>query len=75
MSSVVSVRMNDSEAEILNNAAAFYGCAVSSLLKKLAIEKLEDEYDLSIIRDYEEDKKRGLVKTKPIKELFDELGV
>lgn len=38
MSSVVSVRMNDSEAEILNNAAAFYGCAVSSLLKKLAIE-------------------------------------
>jgi hypothetical protein len=45
MSSVVSVRMNDSEAEILNNAAAFYGCAVSSLLKKLAIEKLEDEDD------------------------------
>lgn len=42
MSSVVSVRMNDSEAEILNNAAAFYGCAVSSLLKKLAIEKLEE---------------------------------
>lgn len=75
MSSVVSVRMNDNEAEILNNAAAFYGCAVSSLLKKLAIEKLEDEYDLSIIRDYEEDKKRGLVKTKPIEELFDELGV
>ena len=75
MSSVVSVRMNEIEKEILTNAAAFYGCAVSSLLKKLAIEKLEDEYDLDIIREYEEKNKKGLIKTRPAKEFFRELGL
>lgn len=75
MSKIVSVRMNESEAEILNNAANFYGCAVSSLLKKLAIEKLEDEYDLSIIREYEEAKKKGLVETRPAEEFFRDLGI
>ena len=44
MSSVISVRINEKESEILNQAAAIYGCAVSSLLKRLALEKLEDEY-------------------------------
>lgn len=75
MSSVVSVRMNKNEAEILTNAAAFYGCAVSSLLKKLAIEKLEDDFDLALIQEYEENKRKGRVQTKPIEDLFDELGV
>lgn len=75
MSKIVSVRMNESEAELLNNAAAFYGCKVSTLLKKLAIEKLEDEYDLAIIREYEEEKKKGLVETVPAEEFFKELGL
>ena len=63
MSSVISVRINEKESEILNQAAAIYGCAVSSLLKRLALEKLEDE------------KRRGKVKTYPIEELFEELDV
>ena len=75
MSSVISVRINEKEAEILNQAAAIYGCAVSSLLKRLALEKLEDEYDMQVIKKYEEEKRRGNVKTYPIEELFEELDV
>ena len=56
MSSVISVRINEKGAEILNQAAAIYGCAVSSLLKRLALEKLEDEYDMQVIKNM---KKRG----------------
>ena len=67
MSSVISVRINEKEAEILNQAAAIYGCAVSSLLKRLALEKLEDEYDMQVIK--------GKVKIYPIEELFEELDV
>ena len=75
MSSVISVRINEKESEILNQAAAIYGCAVSSLLKRLALEKLEDEYDMQVIKKYEEEKRKGKVKTYPIKELFEELDV
>lgn len=75
MSTVVSVRMNENEAVLLNKAAAFYGCGVSSLLKKLAIAKLEDEYDLAIIREYEAERQKGTVKTRPAEEFFSELGL
>jgi len=75
MSSVISVRINEKEAEILNQAAAIYGCAVSSLLKRLALEKLEDEYDMQVIKKYEEEKRKGKVKIYPIEELFEELDV
>ena len=63
MSSVISVRINEKESEILNQAAAIYGCAVSSLLKRLALKK------------YEEEKRKGKVKIYPIEELFEELDV
>ena len=75
MSSVISVRINEKEAEILNQAAAIYGCAVSSLLKRLALEKLEDEYDMQVIKKYEEEKRKGKVKIYPIEKLFEELDV
>lgn len=75
MSSVISVRINEKEAEILNQAAAIYGCAVSSLLKRLALEKLEDEYDMQVIKKYEEERRKGKIKIYPIEELFEELDV
>lgn len=53
MSSIVSVRINKGEEEILNQAAALYGCGVSSLLKRLALEMLEDDFDLSVVKAYE----------------------
>ena len=36
---------------------------------------LEDEYDMQVIKKYEEEKRRGKVKTYPIEELFEELDV
>lgn len=73
MARVISVRVTDAEQTILNQASAVYGCGVSSLIKRLAFEKLEDEYDLQVIREYEKDKSAGTLKTRPIEELWDEL--
>ncbi len=75
MSSIVSVRINKGEEEILNQAAALYGCGVSSLLKRLALEKLEDDFDLSVVKAYEKEKKAGKLKTYPIETLFKELDI
>ena len=75
MSSIISIRVNEAEADILKKAAHFYGCSISSLLKRLAIEKIEDDFDLAMIKEYEEAKKRGNIEYRPIEELFEELEI
>lgn len=72
MPSVISVRVSDEEREILQEVSAAYNCSASSLIKKLAFEKLEDEYDIQIIQKYEEQKANGTLKTRPIEELWKE---
>ena len=73
MSVVISVRLSDAEQEVLTKASAVYGCGVSSLMKRLVFEKLEDEYDFHMIKEYKHKKEEGTLKTKPIEELWAEL--
>ena len=75
MSAVISVRVSDAEQELLNKASSVYGCGVSSLMKRLVFEKLEDEYDLKMIEEYERKKGEGTLKTRPARELWAELGL
>ncbi len=75
MSAVISVRVSDAEQELLNKASSVYGCGVSSLMKRLVFEKLEDEYDLKMIEEYERKKEEGTLKTRPASELWAELGL
>ena len=65
MSAVISVRVNDQEEAALARASELFNCKVSSLMKKLTFEKLEDEYDLRVIKEYEKEKTDGTL------ELFD----
>lgn len=39
---IVSVRVNDDEMKILNEFSKLYGCGVSSLIKRIVFEKLEE---------------------------------
>ncbi|MFY9396042.1 MAG: DUF6290 family protein [Saccharofermentanales bacterium] len=41
MGEIVSVRLNKEESKFLRQVSAPYGCGVSSLIKRLAFEKLE----------------------------------
>ena len=75
MSTIISVRVSDAEQELLNKAASIYGCGVSSLMKRLVFEKLEDEYDLHMIEEYEKKKKAGTLKARPASELWAELDL
>ena len=75
MSTVISVRVSDAEQELLNKASSVYGCGVSSLMKRLVFEKLEDEYDLKMIEEYERKKEEGTLKTRPASELWAELSL
>ena len=75
MGKTVTIRLNDEESKFFEEGAALYKGSLSSIIKRLAIEKLEDEYDLAIAADYEKRKKNGKLVLHPIEELFDELGI
>ena len=75
MSAVISVRVSDEEQKLLNQASSVYGCGVSSLMKRLVFEKLEDEYDLKMIEEYERKKEEGTLKTRPASELWADLDL
>ena len=68
MSSII-VELDSYETELFTNAAAEHGLSISALIKKLSREKLEDNHDLAIIREYEAAKANGTLKTRPIEEL------
>ena len=61
--SVISIRVNDDEKKVLDSASKAYGCKVSSMIKKIVFEKLENDYDLKIFEEYEKDKANSTLKT------------
>lgn len=73
--SVISVRVNNAEMSILEKASKVYGCGISGMIKQIVFEKLEDEYDMRAIADYEAAKADKTLKTRPIEELWEELGL
>lgn len=75
MSNIISVRVNETEKEILKKASTVYGCAISSLMKKLVFEKLEEEYDLRAIEEYEKEKADGTLELFDFDETVEELKI
>ncbi|MGP1471036.1 MAG: DUF6290 family protein [Schwartzia sp. (in: firmicutes)] len=59
MSAIISVRVNDQEEAALAQASALFHCKMSSLMKKFTFERLEEEYDLCVIKEYEKEKADG----------------
>ncbi len=47
----------------MNKLSKMYNCGISTALKRLALEKLEDEYDKKVIEEYLQDEKNGKVQT------------
>ncbi len=72
---IISVRVTDEEKEILERAKEVYNCGVSTLLKRIAFEKLEDDFDLKIIDKYERDKRDNSLELMPIDDVWKELEI
>lgn len=52
--STITVRLNAKEEKIFNEYAKLNGVPLSTLLKRTLEEKMEDELDMEIIKEYEE---------------------
>ena len=54
MKESISIRTTTQEKEQIEAYAKIHSMSVSALLKSLFFEKLENEYDLELIKEYEE---------------------
>lgn len=73
--STVTIRLNNEEEKSFNEYAKLYGIPLSTLFKQALEEKIEDEIDMQIIKDYEEDVKNGNVEYHSHSEVMKILGL
>ena len=71
----VTMRVTEEEKNWMEGYASVLGVNLSDAIKNVFFEKLEDEYDLKIVREHEERKIKGLVKYYSLDEAKKELGL
>ena len=70
--SVISVRFNSEEENVIKNYAKAKGFSISQLIKETLMEKIEEEYDLEVCKEYLEAKEEGTLVTIPFEEAIKE---
>lgn len=73
--STISLRVPDEELRILKSYAKINNCSLSEIIRVTMLERIEEEYDLRVLSEYENEKETGQSKTKPIHELWKELNL
>lgn len=73
--STVTVRLNPQEQKAFTEYAKLLGIPLSTLLKKTLEEKMEDEFDMKSILNYEDDLKNNSVETFDHNKVKEMLGL
>ena len=73
--STISLRISYEELRILKSYAKINNCSLSEIIRVTMLERIEEEYDLRVLSEYENEKETGQSKTKPINELWKELNL
>ena len=71
----VSLRVTEQEKNWMESYAKMQGISLSDAVKEAFFQKLEDEYDLNTIREYEKEKAKGNMKFYSLDEAKKELGL
>ena len=53
--STITVRMNKNEQEVFETYAKLRGVPLSTIMKQTLEEKIEDEFDVQVLKSYESD--------------------
>lgn len=73
--SVISVRLNSEEENLLKEVAKFEGIGISSYIKKIIFERLEEEYDLKLVEKAYQSHLDSKEKTHTFDFVAKELGI
>ena len=71
----ISLRVSPEEKSWMESYANIQGLSISDALKELFIEKMEDEYDLKIIKEHEEAVAKGEVEYFTHQQVKEMLGL
>ena len=66
--SVVSIRFNNEEEEIVKNYVKSKGTNLSQYIKNIIFEKIEEEYDLKLVQEYIKAKSEETLNLIPFEE-------
>ncbi|MDO5095736.1 MAG: DUF6290 family protein [Peptostreptococcaceae bacterium] len=72
---IVRVHLNNEEMKIMRKFARKYRGRISTAIKSLAFEKIEDDHDLQVVLDYERRVKNGDVKYYTSEEFWKIVGM
>ena len=70
--SVVSIRFNDEEEEIVKKYVKSKGTNLSQYIKNTIFEKIEEEYDLKLVQEYLKAKSEDTLNLIPFEEAVKE---
>ena len=70
MKSTITIRLDETEKDIIQNCANSKGLTMSEFMKKVVLDYIEDEYDLKIYKEYL--KEKDTLKTYSHKEVWGE---
>lgn len=70
----ISLRLSEEEKKLMENYANWLGVSLSEAIKAVFFEKLEEEYDLRIIAEYEAAEKEGKIAYKTFTQVVNDLG-
>ena len=73
--SVVSIRFNDEEEEIVKNYVKSKGTNLSQYIKNIIFEKIEEEYDLKLVQEYLKAKSEETLNLIPFEEAIKEWDI
>ena len=70
---MLSLRLSSEDECLIRNYARYNQLTVSEFLRMAALERIENEYDLQALREYEERKAAGEVKLYSHDEVWSDL--
>ncbi len=73
--SVVSIRFNDEEEEIVKKYVKSKGTNLSQYIKNTIFEKIEEEYDLKLVQEYLKAKSEETLNLIPFEEAIKEWDI
>lgn len=73
--STISLRVPEDELNIFKSYARLNNTSLSEIIRKTMLDHIENEYDLKVFQEYKIEKSNGTLKTRPINELWKELGI
>lgn len=70
-----SLRLTPEEKHLAESYARLHSMSVSEAFKRALFEKIEDEYDVAVATQAQKEYVEGGKQSKPISEMWEELGL